>query len=132
MSPPPPPCIVVRHAGSAVLLLDGWRNVYPVRRELGVVHLLETEADVKSTAGVATLRRHVGKRDHFRLGPFNNVRLEAALVEFVLDLAQGGVHNGLSATGVRPDFSVRNSLYSPRLTMSSDLNSRSGSSDCNT
>ena len=106
--------------------------MYPVRRKLGVVRLLEAEADIEGAAGVPTLRLDVGKGDHFELGSLNNVGLEAALIEFVSDLAQGRVQTLVSATGVEPDFSVMNSLYSRRSTMSSDLNSWSGFSDWST
>ena len=97
--------------------------MYPVRRKLGVVRLLEAEADIEGAAGVPTLWRNVRKGDHFEFGYLNNVGLEAALIEFVSDLAQGRVQKLVSATGVGPDFSVMNSLYSRRSTMSSDLKS---------
>ena len=106
--------------------------MYPVRRKLGVVRLLEAEADVEGSAGVPTLRRDVWKGDNFDLSALNNVGLEVTLIKFVSDLAQGRVQTLVSATGVRPDFSVMNSLYSRRSTMSSDLNSWSGSSDWST
>ena len=59
-----------------MLFFDGWRDMYPVRRELGVVRLLEAEADVEGVAGVPTLWRDVGKGDNFGLDPLNNVGLE--------------------------------------------------------
>lgn len=94
-----------------MLFFYGRRDMDPVRRELGIVRLLEAEANVKRSTGVAALAGNIREGDSFDGGALNNIGLKAALIQFLADLPQRSVQGPLSATGVGPDFSVTNSLY---------------------